>query len=161
VNPCPEFEPLLAERATGDLGPAERARLDAHLAGCAACAADLAATERALDLARLPPVSAEERAAVTGLARGVAAAYDRAARRRSVVRRAAAGAVALAAAVAAVLVPVVATRHPPRAVPTASDAAASAAPDAPAEGDAVAQADATDDLDQLWQDSAILDLDSE
>lgn len=35
--PCQQFEPLLARAADDGLAPAERARLDAHLATCTAC----------------------------------------------------------------------------------------------------------------------------
>lgn len=61
---CSQLEPLLAERASGALSPADEARLSAHLAGCPGCRAQAARLEEALSLARVPAASpAEERLA--------------------------------------------------------------------------------------------------
>jgi anti-sigma factor (TIGR02949 family) len=38
VNPCDELEPLRAALVDGEIGEADRARIEAHLAGCPACA---------------------------------------------------------------------------------------------------------------------------
>jgi len=53
VSSCHEFDVLIAERASGELDPGERARLDAHLAGCLRCRAELRACEEVLGLARV------------------------------------------------------------------------------------------------------------
>lgn len=45
TSACPEFEPLLEDHLTGDLGGADAARLSEHIKSCAGCASafDLAA----------------------------------------------------------------------------------------------------------------------
>ncbi len=92
---CPDFEPLLLDRAAGAIEPAERARLERHLEGCPACRAEADSVARALSLAALPPPSAEEREAV---ARGGREALLR---HRSGRRRRAGGLVVAIAASAA------------------------------------------------------------
>jgi anti-sigma factor RsiW len=59
---CHELEPLLAERASGALAPAEEARVAVHLVGCAPCRAEAAAYAEALSIAmpRLAPVTDAE-----------------------------------------------------------------------------------------------------
>ena len=47
---CPESRELFSARVDDALGPAERAALDAHLAGCAECRRELAAFERTVAL---------------------------------------------------------------------------------------------------------------
>ncbi len=65
---CAPFDPLLAERAAGEpIAPADAARLDAHLATCARCRAELSAYQEALGLARLPAVTDAERASLSQL----------------------------------------------------------------------------------------------
>lgn len=68
--PCHDFEPLLLDRAAGLLDAAGDARLDGHLAGCAACRARAHDVERALALVALPPPAEAERALVRAGARG-------------------------------------------------------------------------------------------
>ncbi len=55
TNLCQELEPLLAERAAGDIAPDDAARLDAHLEACERCRQELAAYRETLHLVRLPP----------------------------------------------------------------------------------------------------------
>lgn len=61
MSACAEFEPRLAERATGPLDhPVEARELDAHLSGCLGCRAELVAFQQAFELARLPPPAEPE-----------------------------------------------------------------------------------------------------
>jgi anti-sigma factor RsiW len=53
VNPCHEFDVLIAEQASGELDPGDRSRLDVHLSGCVRCRAELKACEEVLGLARI------------------------------------------------------------------------------------------------------------
>lgn len=78
MSTCASFESLIAERAAGAIGPADAAMLDAHLAACDHCRAELAAYERALGLAKLPPPTDAERAALSHLPTRVRADLDRA-----------------------------------------------------------------------------------
>jgi anti-sigma-K factor RskA len=50
---CAQVQLLLEEYVTGELGEAERAAVEAHLGGCAACRDDLAGLEEAAALLRL------------------------------------------------------------------------------------------------------------
>jgi len=76
---CAPFDPLLAERAAGEpIAPADAARLDAHLATCARCRAELSAYQDALGLARLPAVSDAERQSLSQLSARVRAELRRA-----------------------------------------------------------------------------------
>jgi anti-sigma factor RsiW len=142
MTACRDLEPLLVERASGDLAQADAADLDAHLAGCAACRAEAAALEETLSLARLPPPGDEERAAVSGLAPALRLARDAGAHRRAWPLRVATG-FAVAAAAAAFLVAPVFTLRAPRVTPEEVAAAAAAA--RPAAGWQVP------DPDELWE----------
>ncbi len=45
---CPAYEPLLLDRAAGELGPVDATRLERHLDGCPACRAEADAVDLAL-----------------------------------------------------------------------------------------------------------------
>jgi anti-sigma factor RsiW len=150
VNPeCKDLEVLLSLRAAGALEPAEAARVEAHLAGCAACRADLAAAEAALRIATLPPPSEAERRATATLAQGALAELRRREARAASWKRAIAGFAAAAALALVVVAPAVLGRRP--VVPPAPTTAGAAATD---------EADAwqAPDLDTLWSDADVLDL---
>jgi anti-sigma factor RsiW len=93
VTACRDIEPLLAERASGDLTPGDEARLEVHLGGCSRCRGELAAYARAIDLARVPVDDRYDRA-LAALDVSTLAAWKRRRRRR-------AGALALGASLAA------------------------------------------------------------
>ena len=143
---CPELEPLLLDRAAGELGEADTARLDRHLAGCPGCRAEADAVSLALSLAALPPASAAERAAAGQGARE-ALSRHRAGRRQ----RRFAGRVALAVAASAAFALAVPwyllSRHSPVAPPAT---VAAAAVDA-------ATAWELPDLDAAWAAAAAAD----
>jgi anti-sigma factor RsiW len=144
VTRCSEdIAVLISVRAVGGLSDAESARLEAHLATCERCRAEAAADAEVLALAKLPPLSeAEQRAAAVRPTRALAALRGRAARRARWVRTSTVLAVA-AAAVLAVLAPVYLRRSHRAAPPAAAQLATWEAPD----------------LETLWDDSAVLDLD--
>ncbi|HEY7726344.1 MAG TPA: zf-HC2 domain-containing protein [Anaeromyxobacteraceae bacterium] len=148
---CRDLGPLLAEMATGPLGAADRAAVDAHLGGCQACRAEAARMEEALRLARVAPAGAAEEALARDLARSVLAQ----ARPRA---RAGAWRLALAAAAGAAVVLAV-SLVPPRTGPAAGgsgegpEAVALAAP----AGDEVE----VDDLDLAVEAEAWLDLEGD
>jgi anti-sigma factor RsiW len=115
MTACPEYEPLLIERAAGDLSPADAARLEAHLTGpggCAACQAEGAAFAEALDLTRLPPPTEAERRALANLADPLERQARAAARRRAWPARAVAVTAVAAAAVAFLVAPAFSRRGP-------------------------------------------------
>lgn len=154
---CPEFEPILIDLAAGDVAPADRARLEAHLPACAACRAEAQLYGQVVSLASLPPATPAEREAV---ARGAGDALHRHRDRRRV--RAAGMLLAVAASVAiAIGVPRLArspgpdpvAARPPAAVHGAA-AVDSAARDAAAPGWEVP------DLDAAWAASAVADPDA-
>jgi len=105
---CPEYEPLIADRLTGELDAAGVARLASHLEACAGCRAEVQAFDEALALAKLPPPdveAGEADAARRDLAGETLRAYRFAERRRSVVRRTLVAGLAAAAVVLMVLAP--------------------------------------------------------
>ncbi len=112
MKPCPDFEPLLLDRAAGDLAAADIDRLAAHLAGCAACRVEGEALSAALSLAALPPVADAERAALTGLAESVRLEQRRAELSTRRPLRYAAALLAVAAAVAFLVAPAFTRRGP-------------------------------------------------
>jgi len=122
MSSCGQFDPLIAERAAGDLAPDDDARLDAHLAGCERCRAELAAYQQALGLARLPAVTEAERQPLSHLATRVRADVERPALGKVL------GRLLGLAAVAAAIVVVIANRLVlPGAEQRATDQAAIAA----------------------------------
>jgi predicted anti-sigma-YlaC factor YlaD len=139
--PCRENELFLSLRAAGALEPDDAARLEAHLVVCPACRAEADALAAALGLAALPPPSESERRVFAGLSDGTRAALRRSSRVRSLAKRAAAVLLTAAAAAAVVLAPAVVRRGP------GAPAVAQSAWQGP-------------DLDTLWSDASVLDLDA-
>ena len=111
MNPCPQFETLLVDLATGELEGEALHLLEQHLRVCAACAAEAKSLQELLQLASLPLQSVEEHAAVAALPVSTAAAWRRSERHRVLVLGAAAGFLAAAAAAALILLPG-SRRHP-------------------------------------------------
>lgn len=145
MNPCRDQEVLLSLHAAGALDDAEAAPLEAHLAGCAACRAGLAASAGLLDLARLPPPSEAERRALRDLPAATLAALHRTEGRRSLGKRVAAGLAVVAAAALVLAAPALLRPRAPAVPP--------AAPGAPA-------AWQEPDLDALWDDTGVLDVET-
>lgn len=139
--PCRDFEVPLSLRAARALDPAEAERLEAHLAGCAACREEAAIADELVRLARLPPPSEEERVALAHLPARTLGALQRREARRGAGKRLLVGAAVAAAAALAVLAPAI-LRQAPRPVP-------------PAQG-TVAAAWQEPDLDALWDDATLL-----
>jgi hypothetical protein len=135
---CPEFEPLLLDRAAGGLDADGEGRLQAHLVGCLPCRTEAAALDRALSLAALPPPSAEEMAAVASGAPGTAARWRDGRRQRRFAGRLAL-AVAASAAFAIAVPWFLLTWHAP--APAAEVEAAWEPPD----------------LDEVWAAAALAD----
>jgi len=138
---CRDFDLLLPLHATGALEPAEAARVEAHLASCARCRAEAAADAEVLALAKLPPASEAVRRAVADVPRRALAELHRADRRRAGWKRAAVGIAVAAAALLAILSPAMLQRKPQR-MPAAAVAAVWQEPD----------------LDTIWEDAGVLDL---
>jgi anti-sigma factor RsiW len=142
VTACKDFELLLTLHATGALEPAEAARVEAHLASCAACRAEAAADRDVLAAAALPPPTDAERRAVAGVPARALAALHRSDRRRAGWKRLAVAAAVAAALLAGVLAPAVLRRSADVRAPAGATAAAWQLPD----------------LDSVWEDTDILDL---
>ncbi|MBI5066908.1 MAG: zf-HC2 domain-containing protein [Deltaproteobacteria bacterium] len=143
---CRDVAPLLSERASGVLAPADEARLAAHLAGCGACRAEADRLQDLASLLRVPEADpAEERGAAFLPARCAAAARAPAPGR---LRWATAGAAAALAVSLGVAAGVRATRHPPQGEVVAAAEVAPAAWQEP-------------DPDELWELSGPLALDSD
>ena len=105
MNPCPEFESALIDRAAGELSDADRLAVERHLSECPACAAEAELLDKTLAAVALPPRSAEERASLSSLAQRTSFAWRRSERTRSMLQGAAAGFIASAAAAALIFVP--------------------------------------------------------
>jgi hypothetical protein len=142
VTTCRDFDALLALRAADALDPADRARLDGHLAVCPGCRAGLEAYAGALSLAKLPPVSDAERAASSGLAGAVLVEHGRRERRSRYVRRALVGLSAAAAVAAVAVAPSLLRRTP------APEAGATLVADAGWQ---------EPDLDEIWDTTDVID----
>jgi anti-sigma factor RsiW len=134
---CRENELLLSLRAAGALDLEEAARLEGHLVTCPACRAEAADLAAALDLAKLPPATEAERRVYSDLAERTLAELRRTARVRSMAKRTFAGLAAAAAAAAMVLAPAVLRK----------DGGANGGWQQP-------------DLETIWSDSGVVDLDS-
>jgi anti-sigma factor RsiW len=149
VTACKDFDHLLPLHAAGALEPDEASRVEAHLATCAACRAEAAADAAVLSLAKLAPPSDAERRAVADVPRRALAELHRADGRRARWKRSLVGIAAAAAALLAVLSPAVLQREArlPRDAALVTAADAEAAWEEP-------------DLDTLWEDSGLLDLDA-
>jgi RNA polymerase sigma-70 factor (ECF subfamily) len=83
-NTCGAHEVLLSLRAAGALERGERARVEAHLAGCSACSIQADATAEVLALAALVPTGEGERAAFDDFPASTVAALERSERHRAV-----------------------------------------------------------------------------
>jgi hypothetical protein len=161
---CPDFEPLLLDRAAGTLDEGGARLLEAHLASCLPCRTEEAAVARALSLAVLPPPSAAEAAAVAAGAARAATAW-RADRRE----RRFAGRIALAVAASAAFALAVPwflfTWHAPAPPPSVEAEQSWEPPDLDAvwAAAAVADPDATDapPSEVLFAELEEIDLDPE
>lgn len=141
---CRELSSLLSLRASGALPPADEARLAAHLEACQACRAESARLEELVSLLRLPGADpAEERGAAFLPVRTLAAA--RAARAPHRLGWAAAGAAAALAVSLGVGAGLRASRPPPQPELATAETSAWQEPD----------------LEELWEWSGPLALDSE
>ena len=165
---CRELEVALSLRAAGALDADEAARLEAHLAGCPACRAEVERTAELLDLARLPPPTLAEHRALSDLSVRVAAAMKpevapvRAGSGLRSARRLAAGILVASGIAAVAIVPLVVRRQRPPPAATEEVETASAPASAPAaEGKPGESGWQEPDLDTLWQDAAVVSLVSE
>lgn len=137
---CSDYDVLVSLRAVGALDVQELARVEGHLAGCAACRAQAGDTAAALSLARLPPVSETERRVYRDLPARTLAAVRRSVERRSRAKKLGAAILAVAAAAGFALAPAL--------LRTGTDAP---------------QARATwqvPSLDEIWEDTEVLDLET-
>jgi anti-sigma factor RsiW len=96
------MDALLAEQASGKVSSDDKRCLDAHLAGCARCRAELALYQEALELARESPAPLSGRAG-PDLASSILRLWKRSRRRRAVA--VVSGALAAAAAASLALAP--------------------------------------------------------
>jgi len=152
---CPDQEVAISLHAAGALEAEESDRLMAHVQGCAACREVLAASARALGLARLPPLSEPERHALSGLPGRVLGELRLRAGRRRMVFRASTITAAAAAVLLAFASPVILRKGPPNAAGTANPTTEAPRQEQLAENDWQEP-----DLDDLWDASDVLDIDS-
>lgn len=75
MSACQEYEEQLSLHAAGALEAPQSARVEEHLAGCAACRREWEASREVLGLAALPPPSAAEQAVLEALPQQVARAW--------------------------------------------------------------------------------------
>ncbi len=159
MTACRDHELLLSLGAAGALSADEGARLDAHLAVCPACRAELEASAKALDLARMPPPSRAEQRLVAELPDRMIEQVRRGDRRRGFGRRFAVGAAIAAAFAVALLVP--ARFHdelrPAREADTAA-ASVSGKPELASAAGAQSSTWQEPDLDTVWQESDLVDF---
>ncbi len=139
MSACPEMEGLLAERASGELGPEDAERLEGHLATCQGCQAELRAYQETFQMARLPPP--ENRIAELDVS--TFSAYQRRRRRRVTGWTIGAGFVAAAVAASVILVPAALTLRSLR-TPQPSAAAVALVSEQATNDAAYASDDATD-----------------
>lgn len=105
MSACQEYEEQLTLHAAGALEAPEAARVQEHLAGCAACRREWEASREVLGLAALPAPSGAEQAVLEALPRQAARAWRaEQVRRARRWRYAGAGLAAAAAVVLVVLV---------------------------------------------------------
>jgi len=154
---CRALAPLLAEQASGALAPDDARRVEAHLAGCAACRAEADAYAEAFALVRLPAPAEAERAALSDLPDRTLAALRRADARRAAWRPVAAGVFAAAAAAAIILAPaaLLHPRHAPPATPAAATSGGATSNDA--SGAATTGSDSEPDAEAAWDDATAED----
>ncbi len=146
MNDCREIEVLVSLRAAGALEPEEASRVEAHLAGCAACRAEAKADAEALSLAKLPPPTDAELRAMRDLTGRTLEALRRIERRRFVRRRLVAGLAVAAAAGIALLAPAALRRSP-------------TVPEPPPAADAPQATWEVPDVDLLWEDAGVIEED--
>jgi hypothetical protein len=137
---CDELQVLISLRAAGALEPAEEATVASHLAGCAPCRAEAERDAAILDLARLPPASDREVRLVAGVPARALPALHRVERRRGIAKRIVTVIAAVAAATAMVVAPVLLRKPAPEVVAD------------------VAETWQEPDLDGLWGDTEVLEL---
>jgi anti-sigma factor RsiW len=154
VKACRDFSLLVSLRAVDALAPEDAPRLDAHLATCERCRAELSATTDALDLARLPAPGRVERRLMADLPERLIADVRKGDRRRGVVRRLAiAGSVAAAFLLALAVPSGLRDRTAPTAPPDPTTTVASAGGTP-----AAASTWQTPDLDSIWQETDVVDF---
>ncbi len=112
MNPCAGYLPILSDRASGEIAAGDAARLDAHLAGCAACRAEAEALATLFSMVALPPPTDAEHRALAGLAEAVRLEQRRGALRLRAPIRYAAALLAAAAAAAFLVAPAFTRRSP-------------------------------------------------
>jgi hypothetical protein len=153
VSACRDQELLVSLGAVGALAPDEAARLDAHLADCRACRAELEASAKALGLARMPPTSHAEERLPAELPGRMIDQLRRGDRRRSFGRRVAIAAAIAAAFAVALLLPVrfhEGVQAPREARTAGQTELATAAP--------VANRWQEPDIDTVWQETDLVDF---
>jgi hypothetical protein len=84
---CEAFERLVSDRLGESLTPADERRLEDHLSQCEACAEEAQLAEDAVEAARMPAPSHEERAAISRLRDPIAIAFRLGAQRPADLRR--------------------------------------------------------------------------
>ncbi len=166
---CRQLQVSISLRVAGALDAAEGARLDAHLAVCPACRAEVARTAELLELVRLPPPSQAEHHALADLPVRIVAELrsPRPARAPASLRngrRIALGALVAAGIGALALAPGLIRRERPPAAASAEVTEVAASEGVAPEGAVTAQASPEraweePDLDALWQDASIVTLD--
>lgn len=157
MTTCQDLEVLVTLRATGELSGEESRRLELHLAACARCRADAEADAALLRQVRLPGPGDAERRATAGLAGGTLAELHRREGRVSTWKRAAVAVLAVAAILVAVLAPALLGRRvavQPPAAARVADAGSVAA------GSTASTSSWEPDLDTVWNDTSILDVDA-
>jgi anti-sigma factor RsiW len=138
MTTCPDFESLIRDRLTGDIDETGAALLDAHLAGCPSCRAEVEGLDEVLSLAKLSPPSQTETRALEGVAEGALRTFRFGEHRRNMLRGIVVGIAVAAVVVVMALAPVL-MRGPPAVGPTLWE---------------------EPDLDALWAASSVVDPDS-
>ena len=158
MSACRDHELLVSLAAADALAPDEATRLEAHLAGCPACRAELEASAKALGLARMPPASRAEQRLMAELPERMIEEVRRDDRRRGLGRRFAIGAAVAAVFAAALLVPArfglrdgLDPRSPREVATTATQTELASAGTAGA-------AWQEPDLDTVWQETDLVDF---